>query len=324
VNGCTADNPPAPGSYCTVLTGKNLVSRQVQVSFDQRNRPQINFGWDPEGAQIFADYTGSHVGQYMCIVLDQVVLSCPRINSRIEDQGVIQGSFALEEARDIVTKLKYGALPIPMQVIQQREVGATLGQDSVRKSVVAGAVGLGIVMTFMLIYYRLPGLLADVALIIYSLITFAIFKNPWHPVTLTLAGIAGFILSIGMAVDANILIFERMKEELRAGRSLGSAVETGFERAFSSIKDSNISTIITCVILYYFGTSMIRGFALTLALGVLVSLFTAVVVTHTFLRALLGMGAVRHPWLFGVHSAPAMEQPAARTTGTGLAQPAGA
>jgi protein-export membrane protein SecD len=319
---CPNGQSPEPGKLCTILTGAHLAPREVAVSFDQRNRPQINFGWDSEGAKTFGDYTASHINQFLCIVLDKVVLSCPRINSRIDDRGVIQGSFSLQEAKDIVTKLKYGALPVPMQVIQQREVGATLGQDSVRKSIVAGAVGLGIVMAFMLIYYRLPGLLADGALLIYSMITFAIFKNPWQPVTLTLAGIAGFILSIGMAVDANILIFERTKEELRSGRTLGSAIETGFERAFTSIRDSNFSTLMTCAILYYFGTSTIRGFALTLAVGVLVSMFTAIVVTHTFLRTLIGMGVVKHPWLFGVSSVSSGREAPPRPAR--LAQPAGA
>jgi preprotein translocase subunit SecD len=310
------------GQLPTILTGKNLDPRKVAVSFDQRNRPQINFGWDAEGARIFADYTEKHVGQFLCIVLDKVVISCPRIQSRIEDQGVITGTFTLQEAKDMVTKLKYGALPIPMKVIQQREVGATLGQDSVRKSIVAGAVGLAIVMAFMLIYYRLPGLLADLALLIYAAITFAIFKNPWQPITLTLAGIAGFILSIGMAVDANILIFERMKEELRAGRPLGSAVEAGFARAWSSIWDSNVSTWITCAILFWFGTGMIRGFALTLAIGVLVSMFTAITVTRTFLRAVMSTGIRVHPVLFGV-SVPRPEGET-RGRGAGLAQPVGA
>jgi preprotein translocase subunit SecD len=310
------------GQYPTILTGKNLDPSKVAVSFNQQNRPQINFGWDSEGAKTFGDYTASHINQFLTIVLDKVVISSPRINSRIDDQGVIEGNFTLQEAKDLVTKLKYGALPIPMKVIQQREVGATLGQDSVRKSIVAGAVGLGIVMAFMLIYYRLPGLLADVALVIYAAVTFAVFKNPWQPVTLTLAGIAGFILSIGMAVDANILIFERTKEELRAGRTLGSAVEAGFERAWSSIRDSNVSTLITCAILYYFGTGMIRGFALTLALGVIVSLFTAIIVTRTFLRSLIFTGAIRHPWLFGV-SLPAREAHTRPQSGT-LTQAAGA
>jgi preprotein translocase subunit SecD len=313
-----------PGQYPTVLTGKNLDARQVGVSFDEFNRPQINFGWDAEGARIFGEFTEKNIGRRMAIVLDNVVLSAPVIESRIDDRGRIRGSFTLDEARDIVTKLKYGALPIPMQVIQQREVGATLGQDSVRQSVTAGAVGLGVVLAFMIIYYRLPGLLAGLALVIYALITFAIFKNPWQPVTLTLAGIAGFILSIGMAVDANILIFERMKEEVRLGRTLGSAVEAGFSRAWSSIWDSNVSTWITCAILYYFGTGIVKGFALTLAIGVAVSMFTALTVTRTFLQAIIHTGLARHPWLFGVGSARADSTLAGRRPegAAGAAEPA--
>jgi preprotein translocase subunit SecD len=320
--------PPAPGTvlqpgqFPTVLTGKDLDASKVSVGFDQRNRPYINFGWNSDGARVFGDYTGQNIGKYLAIVLDHVVISAPRINARIEDRGIIEGQFTLDEAKDIVTKLKYGALPVPMKVIQQREVGATLGADSVRQSVVAGAVGLGIVMLFMLIYYRVPGLLADVALAIYALVTFAVFKNPWAPVTLTLAGIAGFILSIGMAVDANILIFERMREELRAGRSLGSAIEAGFTRAWSSIWDSNVSTWITCAILYWFGTGMIKGFALTLAIGVLVSMFTAITVTRTFLRTLVATGIPLRPALFGVH-VPQRTQ-AVVPQAAGAAQPAGA
>ncbi|MGH2352007.1 MAG: protein translocase subunit SecD [Chloroflexota bacterium] len=311
-----------PGQYPTVLTGKNLNPQQISVGFDARNQPLIHFGWDAEGAGIFGEYTEQNVGKYMAIVLDNVVLSTPVIRSRIDNQGVIEGSFTLDEAKDIVTKLKYGALPIPMEVIQQRAVGATLGQESVRQSITAGAVGLGVVMVFMLVYYRLPGLLADVALLIYALVTFAIFKNPWAPVTLTLAGIAGFILSIGMAVDANILIFERMREELRGGRSLGSAIETGFARAWSSIWDSNVSTWITCAILFWFGTGMIKGFALTLAIGVAVSMFTAITVTRTFLRVVVGSGIVRHPALFGVRVASRPAGPPVRQAGA--TQPVGA
>jgi preprotein translocase subunit SecD len=319
------DTAPRDGKYCTVLTGKNLDPRAVSVGFDERNRPIINFGWDSEGARVFAEYTEKNIGRNLAIVLDKAVLSAPRINSRIDAQGIIQGAFSLQEARDIVTKLKYGALPIPMKVIQQREVGATLGADSVRKSLIAGAVGLGVVMAFMLIYYRLPGLVADAALLVYALVTFAIFKNPWAPVTLTLAGIAGFILSIGMAVDANILIFERMKEELRAGRTLGAAVEAGFSRAWSSIWDSNTTTLITCALLYWFGrqfnAGLIMGFAVTLAIGVLVSLFSSITVTRTFLRAVVGSGIIRHPWFYGA-SAPAQREPAPRRS-AGLAPAAG-
>ena len=296
------------GQYPTILTGKNVDPRAVSVGFDQQlgNRPEILFGWDDEGARVFGEYTESHVNQFLAIVLDKVVLSAPRIQGRIDKSGRITGSFSLREAQDIVTKLKYGALPIPMKVVQQREIGATLGEDSVRRSVVAGAVGLAIVMAFMLLYYRLPGLLANVALLIYSLIVFAIFKNPWSPITLTLAGIAGFILSIGMAVDANILIFERMKEELRAGRSLTSAVEAGFSRAWSSIWDSNSTTLITCAILYYFGeqfhAGIIKGFALTLAIGVLASLFSSITVSRTFLRAVVTSGLINNRWLYGVRA----------------------
>lgn len=302
----TGSNSPAPGTkleggkFPTILTGRNIDATAVAVTFDQRNSPQISFGWDAEGARVFGDHTEKNVSKYLAIVLDGVVLSAPRINDRINDRGVITGRFSLQEARDVVTKLKYGALPVPVKVVQQREIGATLGQDSVTRSITAGAVGLGVILTYMLIYYRLPGLVAGGALVIYALITLALFKNPWAPVTLTLAGIAGFILSIGMAVDANILIFERMKEELRNGRSLGSAMETGFSRAWDSIRDSNFSTLITCAILYYFGSGLIRGFALTLALGVVVSLFTAVIVTRAFMRLLLLTPAVRMPALFGV------------------------
>lgn len=311
IQDCPAgETAPRDGKYCTVLTGKNLDPRAVSVGFDERNRPFINFGWDSEGARVFADYTEKNIGRNLAIVLDKSVLSAPRINSRIDQRGIIQGSFSLQEARDIVTKLKYGALPIPMKVIQQREVGATLGQDSVRQSLMAGAVGLGVVMAFMLIYYRLPGLVADLALLVYAVVTFAIFKlpppfNPWGPITLTLAGIAGFILSIGMAVDANILIFERMKEELRAGRTLHAAVEAGFSRAWSSIWDSNTTTIITCIILAIFGSrfnaGLIVGFAVTLGIGVVVSLFSSITVTRTLLRAFVGTGIVRHPWFYGVN-----------------------
>ena len=304
--------PLEPGKYPTVLTGKNVDASAVSVTFDQRNTPQIAFGWDAEGARTFGDYTEKNVGKYLTIVLDGVVLSAPRINSRIEDRGVITGRFSLAEAKDIVTKLKYGALPVPVKVVQQREIGATLGQDSVDRSIMAGAVGLGVVLAYMLIYYRLPGFIAGLALVIYSLLSFAAFKNPWAPVTLTLAGIAGFILSIGMAVDANILIFERMKEELRLGRTLGAAIEAGFNRAWDSIRDSNFSTLITCAILYYFGSGLIRGFALTLALGVVVSMFTAIVVTRTFLRVLLSTGVARMPALFGVGGVAVPVEPAKR------------
>lgn len=216
----------------------------------------------------------------------------------------------------MVIVLKYGALPVPLEVVENRTVGPTLGQDSVRKSLVAGAIGLLIVMAFMLIYYRLPGFLADVALLLYAAVVFALFKL--IPVTLTLPGIAGFILSIGMAVDANILIFERMKEELRWGKTLGAAIEAGFARAWTSIRDSNISTLITCFILFdpiglfglfglHTGASIIKGFAFTLAIGVLVSMFTAITVTRTFLRAIVGTEYAKSRWAFGLAAEKAEE-----------------
>ncbi len=289
----TPTAPIAAGRvYTTVLTGRLLKS--AAVGYDELGKPQINFelqkiGDRPEddGPRVFGDFTSKNIGKYLAIVLDKKVISAPIIQSAItQGSGRITGRFTLSEAQRIVVVLKYGALPVALEVIENRTVGPTLGQDSIQKSVLAGAVGMLIVVLFMLIYYRLPGLLADAALVIYTMLVFALFKL--IPVTLTLAGIAGFILSIGMAVDANILIFERMKEEMRAGKTLGAAIEAGFARAWSSIRDSNASTLITCLILFwfgsYFGASIIKGFALTLAIGVLCSMFTAITVTRTFLR----------------------------------------
>jgi preprotein translocase subunit SecD len=286
---------PAPELiFPTVLTGRDLNLEGLSIGRKQTTGElYIAFELTSEGAPTFADFTSKNVGKYLAIALDKEIISCPVIKSAItEGKGVIEGRFTLEEARSLLVQLQYGALPIPLRVETTRTVGPTLGQDSVRKSVTAGAIGLSVVFLFMLIYYRLPGLLADLALAIYALLNFAIYKFGLPPlfnyVTLTLPGIAGFLLSTGMAVDANILIFERMKEELRAGRSLGAAIEAGFSRAWTSIRDSNISTIITCAILFYFGStfgaSMVKGFALTLIIGVSISMFTAVTVTRTFVR----------------------------------------
>lgn len=273
-----------------VITGRDLKS--ADVGFGQDGLPLINFTLQPEATQKFGEYTTSHVGKYMSTTLDDVVLVSARIQSPITGgNGQITGRFSLEEARSIVIQLKYGALPVPLDIKATRTVGPTLGADSVRRSQIAGAIGLGIVAAFMLLYYRLPGLLADIALVLYGLFVLAIFKGglliiPF--VTLTLSGIAGFILSIGMAVDANVLIFERLREELRSGKTLGAALEAGFARAWTSIRDSNANTIIICVILYFFGSnfgaSIIQGFALTLGIGVVVSLFTAITVSRTLLR----------------------------------------
>ncbi len=290
--------------YNTVMTGKELDT--VNVALDQYGKPEIQFSLKPAGASTFATFTSRSVGKFLCIVLDKRVISCPRIQTAITDGSArITGKFTLEEARSLAIQLKYGALPVPLRVETTRSVGPTLGQDSVQKSVRAGAIGLAAVLLFMLIYYRLPGFLAALALIIYALLNFALFKL--IPVTLTLPGITGFLLSTGMAVDANILIFERMKEELRWGRSLSAAIDAGFDRAWTSIRDSNLSTIITCVILYWFGSnfgaSVVRGFAITLFIGVVISMFTAVTVTRTFISFVFDVFGERlqdRKWLLGI------------------------
>ena len=282
----TAD--PATAIYHTVMTGEKIET--AMVSTNQLGQYSIDFTLTSEGATIFGDHTSANVNKYLGIVLDKVVISSPSIGSAITSgSGQITGSFTSETANALAIQLRYGSLPIPFKVVESRVVGPTLGQDSLQKSLIAGLVGIGIVFLFMGIFYRLPGILADIAIIIYGLIAFAVFK--YIPVTLTLAGIAGFLLSTGSALDANILIFERMKEELRGGRTLRNAVDLGWTRAWSSIRDSNLATIITSIILFWFGSTfgatIVKGFALTLALGVLISLFTAVVVTRTLLNLVI-------------------------------------
>jgi preprotein translocase subunit SecD len=272
----------------TVMTGSAL--RSAQVSQDPTGELVVSFELTEEGSQIFGEYTTDNVGGFLAIVLDKQVISVPQITVPITSgNGSISGNFSLEEANQLAVQLRYGSLPVPLEVVEIKSVGPTLGQDSLQKSAVAGVVGLLVVMAFMALYYRLPGLLADAALLIYAVITFAVFKL--IPVTLTLPGIAGFVLSIGVAVDANVLIFERLKEELRAGKSLTQAIDLGFSRAWPSIRDSNFSTLITCLILYWFGStfgaSIVQGFSLTLAIGVVVSLFTAITITRLFLHLTL-------------------------------------
>ncbi|MCX6027316.1 MAG: protein translocase subunit SecD [Chloroflexi bacterium] len=288
--------------YHTVMTGAALDS--VSVSTDKLGSPGIDFKLTSEGSKVFAEYTSANVGTYLAIVLDGQVISSPVIKTAITDgQGQISGNFTIETANQLAVQLRYGALPVPLRVARTETVGPSLGQDSLRRSMLAGAIGLGTVILFMLLYYRLPGFLADLALALYALTSLSIYRL--LPVTFTLPGIAGFILSVGMAVDANVLIFERLKEELRAGRSLQSAVETGWSRAWPSIRDSNISTLITCSILIWFGgtfgASIVKGFALTLAIGVLVSMFTAIIATRTLLHLVLDRidFSKRHGW-FGV------------------------
>jgi preprotein translocase subunit SecD len=299
--------PPAPTAgpqqvYHTIMTGAELQSALVQPG--TAGGYEIAFELKPNGSKIFGDYTTKNVGKYLAIVLDKKIISAPVIQSPITGgSGVIQGSFTQASANALAVQLRYGSLPVPVQVAESRTVGPTLGAESVRKSVLAGIIGLAVVMLFMLFYYRVPGFVADLALVTYALLALAIFKV--IPVVLTLPGIAGFILSIGMAVDANILIFERMKEELRSGKTLQLAIDLGFKRAWPSIQDSNTSTLITCVILYVFGNafgaSMVKGFSVTLALGVLVSLFTATAVTRAYLHVLLdNLKTTEHPRWFGL------------------------
>jgi len=284
-----------------ILTGRDLKPGSAAASFDQNNEVQTTLELTREGAAKFREFTRSHIKDLLAIVYDGKVESAPRIESEIPDGRVriTHGQGAtLQQAVEQASLLNSGALPVPLKMVARTEVEPTLGADSIRAAKLAGAIGLGAVLVFMLGYYLLPGFLADLALIFYALLTFAIFKL--IRVTLTLPGIAGFILSIGMAVDANILIFERLKEEMRSGKSLHAAIDAGFKRAFTSIFDSNMSTIITCIILGWFGTGPIRGFALTLAIGVLVSMFTAITVTRTILHVVVNQEWSHKPWLFGV------------------------
>lgn len=293
---------PTERIWHTVMTGSAL--KDVQVTVDQVGKPQVAFELTSEGSKKFAEYTSNNVGKYLAIVLDKRIISVPVINSPItQGNGVIQGQFTSEEANQLAVQLRYGSLPIPLKVVETRTVGPTLGQESLRKSLLAGLIGLSIVVLFMALYYRALGMLADLALVTYALISFALFKL--IPVTLTLPGIAGFVLSIGMAVDANVLIFERLKEELRAGKTLQNAINLGWNRAWPSIRDSNLSTLITCTILFWFGSafgaSIVKGFAVTLALGVIVSMFTAITATRTYLHIVLDnvKGSEKPKW-FGI------------------------
>lgn len=280
----------------TGLSGKQLTS--ARVNFDSTTyKPVVDLEFNAEGTQLFTDITTRNVGKRVAIYLDNTVISAPVVNEPIkEGHAVITGSFTNNEAQLLAQRLNAGALPVPIKLISQQTVGASLGKDSLTKSLFAGMIGFLVVIIFMVLYYRLPGVLATLALLVYAAIILALFKL--IPVTLTLAGIAGFILSIGMAVDANVLIFERMREELRRGKSLGAAIDEGFKRAWPSIRDSNITTLITGLALFWFGTGMIKGFAITLSIGVLVSMFSAITVTQTFLKLVAVSWIEKHPGLF--------------------------
>lgn len=280
----------------TPLTGRFL--KRAQLDFDQTTfEPQISLELTEEGAKIFGDITKRNIGKSVAIYLDGAPLSTPVVREEITGgRAQITGSFTPVQAKELVGRLNAGALPVPITLIVQQAVGASLGEESLARSLYAGLVGFLAVAVFMIVWYRLPGIISVLALLLYIVITLAIFKL--IPVTLSIAGIAGFILSVGMAVDANILIFERMKEELRQGKILEEAIREGFGRAWTSIRDSNISSLITSVILYWMGTSVVRGFALTLGIGIVISMFSAISVTRTLLLACMTRRIERSRFIF--------------------------
>ena len=329
----------------TELTGKYLKRSSVQFNPNDGSA-EVSLEFDAEGAKLFEDITARNIGKPVAIFLDGYVISAPTVNDKITGgQAVISGRFDVEEAKLLVKRLNSGALPVPISLISQKTVEASLGSKSIDNSLKAGLIGLLLVSLFMILYYRLPGLLSVLSLLVYGLTVLAIFKAlpVWlalalviimvglifytfnelkifngtlallfaviglllffyalKPVTLSLSGIAGFILSIGMAVDANILIFSRTREELKAGKSVSQAVNDGFKRAWPSIRDGNVSTIITCLILMFFGTSTIQGFGTTLFIGIAVSLFSAIVITHTLFVVILGDWLEKRTWLLGI------------------------
>ncbi|MBF6604464.1 MAG: protein translocase subunit SecD [Chloroflexi bacterium] len=305
--GSTTGNPtavvvgqPLPIPEPALFSGDQVSS--ANPSTDSIGNRAVAFSLKSQGSTLFATYTSQHVGQFFAIVLDNNVVSAPVIQSAITGgNGIITGGtggFTAASMNSLVTILRYGSLPFPIQAIQRDDIPATLGAQFLQQTLLAAAIGIALVFAFMLIYYRLPGVVASFALAYYTLVVLAVFRL--IPVTLTLAGIAGFVLSVGMAVDANILIFERSKEEMRLGKPLTAAIEAGFARAWNSILDSNVSSLITAFILYWFGTSTIKGFALVLIIGVLTSMFTAITVTRTILRFVVRQDWARTPRMYGV------------------------
>jgi preprotein translocase subunit SecD len=295
------DGQPLPTTETPLFGGEQI--DQAYPSTDQTGGRAVGFRLKSDGSRLFGDYTTKHVGEFFAIVLDNKVVSAPVIQSAITaGSGIISGGsaggFSAKEMNSLVTVLNYGSLPFPLKEESSTEIGATLAGFSLDRILLAALIAVLLVFVFMLVYYRLPGLVACLVLIYYALLVLAVFRV--IPVTLTLAGIAGFVLSIGMAVDANVLIFERMKEELRSGKTLSSAMEAGFNRAWNSILDSNVATLITATILYLFGSATIRGFALVLIIGVLASMFTAITVTRTILRWVVRNNWARAPRLYGL------------------------
>ena len=313
--GSTAD------ANCVLFSGDQVAS--ATIGNDQTGRRTVDFVLKDEGKNLFADYTSKHVGDYFAVVLDGDVITAPVINEAIPggqvqiSQGGI-GGYPLAEAQNLVTILQFGQLPFQLNELSNTTVSPTLGEAFLHQSLLAGVIAVLMVVFFMVVHYRLPGVVASGALMYYALVVYALFRLV--PVTLTLAGIAGFVLSVGMAVDANILIFERTKEELRVGKSLPAAIEAGFNRAWNSILDSNVSSLITATILFLFGSSTIRGFGLVLIIGVLVSMFTAITVTRTVLRLIVAQPWARKAGLYGVTDAEFLARPTTRRSLRGEAR----
>lgn len=274
----------------TGLTGRYLVSAQLQFAGQSgsgglSNEPVVSITWNEEGSKLFEEITANNVGSQLAIFLDGEVISSPVINERITGgQAIISGGFTPNEARDLTQNLNFGALPVPIELVSTQTIGSTLGSDILEKGVMAGVVGLALVIAFMIFWYRLPGLIAGVALLTYILVMLAVFQ--FIPVVLTAAGLAGFILTIGMAVDANVLVFERMKEEYRSGKGSYDSAVIGFKRAWSAIRDGNVTSLLSAIILFWFGTSMVKGFALVFGIGVIASMLSALLVSRTLLLIL--------------------------------------
>ncbi|OLP19984.1 protein-export membrane protein SecD [Leptolyngbya sp. 'hensonii'] len=302
----------------TGLTGKNLKDADARAT--STTVWEVTLAFDPKGGDLFAQMTKdlAGTGRSIGIFLDDGLLSAPTVGPEFAQSGilggnaVITGNFSAETANELAIQLRGGALPVPVEIIENRTVGASLGKDSIQRSIYAAIGGLVLVLIFMAVYYRLPGMIADLSLVIYAILTFAAFSL--LGVTLTLPGIAGFILSIGMAVDANVLIFERTREELRTGKTLYRSVESGFYRAFSSILDSNVTTLIACSVLFYLGAGLVKGFALTLGLGVVISMFTALTCSRTLLLLALGFPGLRKPELYCPNLPPSSRSSAGATS----------
>lgn len=286
----------APDNTTTILTGKDI--KDAYVSYDQNNQPQITLEMNSAGKTKFSDATKKYVGQKISIYLDEQLLVDPTVDEQITDgTAAITHMQSLDEAKKVAQLIKSGALPVTLKAANVRTIGPSLGSDALSKSILAGIVGISIVMIFMLLYYRLPGVVADIALTVYillDLITFIVFKA-----TLSLAGISGFLLSIGMAVDANVLIFERIREELKTGKTLSAALDAGFHRALSSIIDSNVTTVIAAIVLAILGSGTVKGFAVTLTIGIIVSMFTAITVTRFLLKLVIDIKPFKNTKLYG-------------------------